>query len=152
MNTKRKYGRPAVFAVAMVAGLSTAQACMEEPGRDVSTLPVSIENLKSGGFWSHDGEEGFYRVVITASGVEHVREQLFLQWMKVKSDSQTYEMVKSIGIKELNSQAAGVLEIDTDFGDINAFQINATLSQRGGGLKKFAILANEAGKYQISEN
>ncbi|MEK6222788.1 MAG: hypothetical protein N2D54_11135 [Chloroflexota bacterium] len=113
-----------------------------------SVLP-NIHTVQTGGYWAVGEDEGFFRVVSAAGGVEHVSHRLYLQWLKNNATTQSYELVRTVYVKELNSDHGQVLEVKTSFGDENAFEINVTANSRGGGEKRFMITARGNGEYAI---
>lgn len=112
-------------------------------------VPASVHSAMSGGFWTRGKEEGFFRVVVIAGGVEHVAHRLYIQWLRTNTKKQSYELVRTVNVKELNLGHGFVLDVKTSFGDINAFRIDVTANSRGGKVKHFAITAKGDGKYEI---
>lgn len=115
----------------------------------VQQLPAPIVQVMTDGFWTRDKDEGFYRVIVVSGGVEHVSNQLFIQLMKVNSDQQNYRIDKTLAVKELNKEHGSTMTMKTNFGDINAFEIEVAVNKRGGQSKRFKILVNGSGKYKI---
>lgn len=112
-------------------------------------VPAGIHHVSAGGLWTGGGHEGFFRAVVVAGGVEHVSHRLFLQWLRNDAKTQAYELIRSVNVKELNLGHGYVLDVKSDFGDVNAFKIDVTANSRGGGAKKFAITAKGDGNYVI---
>ncbi|MEJ2229191.1 MAG: hypothetical protein P8Y67_13395 [Alphaproteobacteria bacterium] len=112
-------------------------------------VPVSIHNVSAGGFWTAGKNEGFFRTVVYAAGVEHVSHRLFIQWLRSDAETQNYELIRTVNVKELNLGSGYVLDVKTDFGKINAFVIDVTAKNRGGAIKRFAIIVSGDGKYTI---
>ena len=112
-------------------------------------VPASVHSAMSGGFWTRGKDEGFFRAVVIAGGVEHVAHRLYIQWLKTDAKKQSYELIGTVNVKELNLGHGHVLEVKTSFGDINSFKIGVTANSRGGKAKRFAITAKGDGKYTI---
>lgn len=110
---------------------------------------VSIHHVAAGGFWTLGKDEGFFRAIVVAGGVEHVSHRLYLQWLRIDAKTQSYELVRTVNVKELNLGQGFVLEVKTTFGDINSFKIDVTANSRGGKAQHFAITAKVDGKYVI---
>jgi hypothetical protein len=63
---------------------------------------TNIDWVQTGGRWDEGEQGGQYRIVVTESGFEHVRRQLFIQWIKrPKHISDSYEVVRTLAVKEL---------------------------------------------------
>ena len=111
--------------------------------------PVAVHSVSTGGFWMSGNAEGFFRTVVIAGGVEHVSHRLFIQWLKNDPATQSYQLVRTSNVRELNLDAAYVLKVTTAFGDINRFKITVTANARGREAKRFAITAKGEGGYTI---
>jgi hypothetical protein len=103
----------------------------------------------SGGFWTAGTDEGFFRAVVIAGGVEHVSHRLYIQWLRINASSQSYELFRTVNVKEFNLGQGFVLEVKTSFGDINSFKIDVIANSRGGKTQRFAITAKGDGTYVI---
>lgn len=136
----------AILLLCLSALPSRAQ---NEPFEAAEQVPASIHSAMSGGFWTRGKDEGFFRTVVTAGGVEHVAHRLFIQWLRFRAMSQGYELVRTVNVKELNLGQGYVLDVKTSFGDINSFKISVTANSRGGKPKRFSITAKGDGKYTI---
>lgn len=136
------------FAILFFLSASPSNA-QNESFDAAEQVPASVHSAMSGGFWTRGKDEGFFRAVVIAGGVEHVAHRLFIQWLKVNSKKQSYELVRTVNVKELNLGQGFVLEVKTLFGDINSFKIDVTANSRGGNAKHFAITAKGDGKYVI---
>ena len=138
-----------VFAI-LVLCLSTLPSAAQNESFDAAEqVPASVHSAMSGGFWTRGNDEGFFRAIVTAGGVEHVVHRLYIQWLRSDAQKQNYELVRTVNVKELNLGQGFVLDVKTSFGDINAFKINVTANSRGGKAKRFAITAKGDGKYVI---
>lgn len=119
-------------------GLGTAQ-----------NLSSNIHMVMSGGYWSLGPDEGFFRVVVTGGGAEHVSHRLFIQWVKTDQATQSYIPVRTLGVKELNLGHGYVLNVKTSFGELNAFLIHVDANSRSGGTQRFLVTARNDGTYSI---
>lgn len=139
-----------IFAVLVILCCSVAPLNAQSGGLSIiQQLPAPIAQVMTGGFWTRDNEEGFYRVIVVSGGVENVSSQLFFQLMKVNSDQQNYRIDKSVAVKELNQVHGGAMTVSIKFGDINAFEIEVTVSKRDGQSTRFEILINGDGEYEL---
>ncbi|HDO52273.1 MAG TPA: hypothetical protein ENH05_05995 [Rhizobiales bacterium] len=103
----------------------------------------------SGGFWTAGQDEGFFRVAVVAGGVEHVSHRLYIQWLRNDAKTQSYELVRTVNVKELNLGQGYVLDVKTSFGEFNSFKIDVTANSRGGKTERFAVTVKGDGKYVI---
>ena len=130
--------------------LPTPSNAQNEAFEAAEQVPASIHTAMSGGFWTAGKDEGFFRAIVVAGGIEHVSHRLHIQWLRVNAESQSYELIRTVSVKELNLGQGFVLEVMTSFGDFNSFKIDVTANSRGGGkAKRFAITAKGDGKYKI---
>lgn len=53
---------------------------------DITKLRTDLEAVASGGHWQRDGQEGTFRLVIRLVGFEHLRNQVYLQWIRQSDD------------------------------------------------------------------
>jgi hypothetical protein len=139
-------GFAAIFLLCLGALPSAAQ---NESLEAAERVPAGIHAVMSGGYWTRDKEEGFFRAIVTAAGVEHVSHRLFIQWLRINAKDQSYELVRTVNVTELNLGHGHVLEVKTAFGDVNSFKIDVTANTRGGKAQRFAITAKGDGKYTI---
>lgn len=72
-----------------------------------------------------------------------------IQWLRSDAQKQSYELVRTVNVKELNLGHGFVLEVKTSFGDINSFKIDVTANSRGSAPKTFAITVSGDEKYTI---
>jgi hypothetical protein len=140
----------ASFLAVLLLSLSSAPSIAQnEPFETVEQVPPSVHHVASGGFWTAGKDEGFFRSVVIAGGVEHVSHRLFIQWLRSDAKTQRYTVVRTVNVTELNLGHGHVLEVQTSFGDINAFKVDVTANSRGGKSRRFAITAKGDGKYAI---
>lgn len=111
--------------------------------------PVAIQDVATGGYWSDEGDEGVFRAVVVSAGVEHVSQKLFIQWVQSNTQDQGQKLVRTLYVSELEENGASILEITTDFGDVNAFKINVLQRTRDQKENRFLITATGAGNYEI---
>jgi len=137
------------LAVLLLSLSSAPSIAQNEPFETAEQVPPSVHHVASGGFWTAGKDEGFFRAVVTAGGVEHVSHRLFIQWLRSDAKTQQYTVVRTVNVTELNLGHGHVLEVQTSFGDINAFKVDVTANSRGGKSRRFAITAKGDGKYAI---
>jgi len=138
-----------LIALLFICLHSLPSSAQDESFKAAEEIPVAIHNVAAGGYWSIDKDEGFFRAVVTAGGIEHVVHRLYIQWLKNDVATQSYELVRTISVKELNLGHGYVMSVKTSFGDINSFKIDVIANSRGGEKKHFAIIAKGDGKYTI---
>ena len=136
----------AVMSAAFVCSSAHAQS---SEIANLETLPTEISYVETGGFWSKGQDEGFFRVVVTSAGIEHVSNRLFIQMLQLNNKTQTYKIVKTIGIGETNRAEGNVINVSTSFGDINAFEVKVESSNRGQETKRFMLILNGSGGYKF---
>ena len=138
-----------LLAVILLSLSSAPSIAQKEPFETAEQVPPSIHHVASGGFWTAGKDEGFFRAVVTAGGVEHVSHRLFIQWLSSDAKTQRYTVVRTVNVTELNLEHGHVLEVQTSFGNINAFKVDVTANSRGGKSRRFAITVKGDGKYSI---
>jgi len=139
-----------LFTLFFLCLSSLPLAAQNDSFEAAENIPANIHNVTSGGYWSAGKDEGFFRAVVTAGGVEHVVHRLYIQWLKNNPKTQDYELVRTVNVKELNLGHGHVMNVKTSFGDINAFSIKVTANSRGCEPKHFTIIAKGNGKYTFT--
>jgi hypothetical protein len=138
-----------LFVALLLNFFSLPAYAQNEAFEAAEKVPAGIHNVSAGGFWTAGKDEGFFRTVVYAGGVEHVSHRLFIQWLRSDAKTQSYQLVRTVNVKELNFGPGYILDVKIDFGEINAFKIDVTAKDRGGTAKEFAITASGDGKYTI---
>jgi hypothetical protein len=137
----------ASFLAVIIFFLSTPRSNAQNDSFETAKQVLAgVYHVASGGFWTAGKDEGFFRAVVTAGGVEHVSHHLFIQWLRSDAKVQGYALVRTVNVKELNLGHGYLLEIRTSFGDMNAFEVNVTENSRDGKRWRFAITAKGDGK------
>jgi hypothetical protein len=141
----------ASFVAMLLLGLSlaTPSNAQNEAFEAAEQVPAGIHSVMTSGFWTLGKDEGFFRVVVVAGGVEHVSHRLYIQWLRSDAKTQGYDLIRTVNVKELNLGHGFVLEVKTSSGEINSFKIDITANGRGGKVKRFAITVKGDGKYAI---
>jgi hypothetical protein len=137
----------AVFLLCL--SLATPSNAQNEAFEAADQVPASIHSAMSGGYWTAGKDEGFFRVVVVAGGVEHVWHRLYIQWLRSDAKTQGYELVRTVNVQELNLGQGYLLEVKTSFGNFNSFKIEVTAKSLRVKTKRFAITAKGDGKYVI---
>ena len=139
------------FVAILFLGLSltTPSYAQNEAFEAAGQVPANIYSVISGGFWTAGKDEGFFRVVVVAGGVEHVSHRLYIQWLRSDAKTQSYELIRTVNVTELNLGQGYLLDVKTSFGDFNSFKIDVTARSQRVKAKKFAITAKGDGKYVI---
>ncbi|MHA1164299.1 MAG: hypothetical protein ACTSP0_01800 [Alphaproteobacteria bacterium] len=148
---KHAYQIIASFLAVFLLGLSlaTPSNAQNEAFEAAGQVPASIHSAMSGGYWTAGKDEGFFRVVVVAGGVEHVWHRLYIQWLRSDAKTQSYELIRTVNVQELNMGQGYLLEVKTSFGDFNSFKIDVTAKSLRVKTRKFAIIAKGDGKYVI---
>lgn len=60
-----------------------------------------VQEVWSGGAWSHEGVNGYYRFMLTQA-TEGGPEKLFVQWIVNKNDKGVEEISYFVGVREFN--------------------------------------------------
>jgi len=140
----------AAYASIIVVCLSALPSYAQNESFDAADqVPANVHSAMSGGFWTVGSDEGFFRAVVIAGGVEQVAHRFYIQWLRSDLNTQSYELVRTVNVKELNLGHGHVLTVKTSFGDINSFKIEIVANSRGGKAKRFSITAKSDGKYTI---
>ena len=139
-----------VACAILLASLGASPAFSQnDPFEAAENVPAGIHYVTAGGAWQQGSEEGFYRAVVVTGGVEHVSHRLFIQWLRINAETQGYELVRTVNVKELNLGHGHVLDVRPASAKIGQFRIDVSARKRGGGVKKFAVTLEDDGTYQI---
>src|SRR4029077_20220172 len=93
--------KPARWLFVMLL-LAAAHAQDEAPLADkAAALPPEIETVASGGFWSRDGHDGSFRLIIQVLGWDDLYNRAFLQWIRIDPDKQETVVERTVSIKEI---------------------------------------------------
>lgn len=65
----------------LFAALSLLLAAVPPAARATTVVPESVSTVLTGGFWSHDGRSGTYRLVIVSEGSDPATSRLFVEWL-----------------------------------------------------------------------
>lgn len=128
-------------------GFSTSSTNSQELERDeVSSISGSIDQVVSGGQWSHDNVEGKYRAVVAVSGYEHVIYRLHLQWLRDDSELRGYRVLRTLPVEEINNRFGAI--VLTSMKVPNVILGTAT-SRADGRAYQFSITVNAKGTYEV---
>jgi hypothetical protein len=67
-------------------------------------LPPEIETVASGGYWTHDNQDGSFRLIIHLVGWEELYSRAFLQWIRIDHDKQELIVERTVPIKEIDGR------------------------------------------------
>jgi len=116
---------------------------------DARATPPGIHYVRTGGYWSHGQDEGFYRVVVIAGGVEHVAHRLYLQWLAIDRDNNAYKLTRTVDVKELNGQVGAHFDVSPHFNPDGPFKLTVTVTTRDNVKRKRSLTATADGRYTI---
>ncbi len=74
-------------------------------------LDVSIARVWSGGFWEEGTRRGYFRLVVTGRGYEHVANQLFIQWIEQGDRETGPRLVAQRPLTRVNDPAVFVFDL-----------------------------------------
>jgi hypothetical protein len=137
------------IAAALLGAVSSANG-QDTSLDDVQKTPASIHKVVSGGHWLQGDTEGFFRVVLTAAGVEHVPYRLYIQWIRIDTDTQGYQVIRTTGVKEVNDDGNSALDMTVGFPEFDHLKIVVKASRRAGGpAKRLVISVKGTGPYRL---
>ena len=140
----------AAYAWIIIICLSALPSYAQNESFDAAEqVPANVHTVMSGGYWAVGKDEGLFRAVVIFGGVEHVVHRLYIQWLRSDVNTQSYELVRTVNVKELNRGHGYVLQLKTAFGDTNAFKIDVIANSRGNAPKNFSITVTGDGTYSI---
>jgi hypothetical protein len=140
--------RMSVFSIGLAVCTTLSASSLAEDGSRAaaSDVPPNIHLVSSGGYWSRGEREGFFRIIVTADGIEHISHRLFLQWMAIDPVTQSYSVVDTRDVKETNEGHGYLLDVKVEYGapgsvDLSVFarrdrppqEIHFTISAKGDG-------------------
>lgn len=67
----------------------------------VEAVPAQIAAVASGGYWTRDGHDGSFRVLIESVGWDELSSRVFLQWLRNDPDKQVQVIERTVPIKEI---------------------------------------------------
>ena len=148
----------AVLASAMIAG--PASTGLADSGKivpaDINQIPASIVQLISGGYWSRDKQEGFFRVIVSSAGTEHVGHSLYLQWVQVDPESGNAVITAATGVGELNQgdTQTHLLEVKQVESELGTLRLSIVVSRERSNDKLSDVLAADGtpGKYKFKQS
>ena len=141
----RLYPLGCAFALLLLA---TAAHAQDAELNDVRATVPGIHTVQSGGFWDTRQQEGFYRVVVTSGGFEHVIARLFVQWITTDQDTREYKVVRTVAVKEVGIASVIVPAVKFVTGSGPA-TIDRTISRRDGKREKRTVIAQPDGRYSF---
>jgi hypothetical protein len=91
----------------LIAALAALPARCGEIPPAIGAMDAGVHAVVSGGYWSSDGKEGFFRAIVTAEGIAAVNHSLFVQWMGINIEAGTYTVESTVAIDEINAEDSG---------------------------------------------
>ncbi|MBM3529757.1 MAG: hypothetical protein FJX62_16865 [Alphaproteobacteria bacterium] len=123
-----------------MAGYSTAQ---DYGPKDAQGTPASVHSVQSGGHWERGNDEGFYRVLVTSGGFEHVIARLFIQWIVLDQDKREYRLQRSVEVKEIG--IASVITPSPKFAMKGNWTMPVAITRRDGKREKRTVTVRPDG-------
>ena len=65
----------------LVAARGLLLAAVPPAARATTVVPESVATVLTGGYWSHDGKSGTYRLVIVNEGSDPITSRVFVEWL-----------------------------------------------------------------------
>ena len=70
---------------------------------EITKLRTDLEAVASGGHWQREGQEGTFRLVIRVVGFEHLRNHVYLQWIRESGDpNQPNVIERTVTVREIS--------------------------------------------------
>jgi hypothetical protein len=75
----------------------------EQFSSEMAKLRTDLEEVASGGYWNRDGEGGTFRLIVRIVGFEHIRNHVYLQWIRESHDpNQPHVIERTVPIAEIS--------------------------------------------------
>jgi hypothetical protein len=143
---------PSLIVMALLPGHPTAAPFDDEFLKDAKGMTPYAHQVSSGGYWHRGSEEGFYRLVVMAAGVEQTRHWLYLQWLKADTGTQAYQVVQTLPINELNQGHGYLLKTSSEYPDLNQLKATVTINDLRSRKESYAeITAGPPGSYRFTQ-
>lgn len=97
MEVKKLRLLPIICLLGSVASAGTNSYLMA----DVEKLPIDIRIIRNCGNWQHEGQEGYYRLIV-GDVHEAAGSELYVQWISNPSQERRSAIVTTTPIIELN--------------------------------------------------
>jgi hypothetical protein len=92
----------AILALSLVP---LAAAAAEDDAKLVESISPQVADVVTGGSWSDGKQGGLYRAFVVMTGSEaEFGARVYLQWLALSDDSPIPSVVKTVPIKEVNTQ------------------------------------------------
>ncbi len=151
MCTVQSLVRCIVVTVALCLAPSPSPA-QDQAMADAMSVPPNVDSAEAGGYWSHDGAEGFFRTVMLAAGAERVGHRLFIQWIAVSSETQDYRLVRTVNVEEFGEGHGVTLELASDFSIFDKLTVSITATPvHGSDAQRYVLTATKEGTYRLTQ-
>jgi len=70
-----------LHVIAILLSICPVDAAEDPTLKKVGAIPPEVIAVQTGGEWSTDLVGGYYRIVITSYGFEHVHNEAYIQWI-----------------------------------------------------------------------
>jgi len=77
----------------------------------VPSISADVIEVQTFGSWQSDEQAGHYRLILTQSGFEHVKNNVFVQWIAVTDDG--LRVIETVGIEEINDSNVYAVSVTT---------------------------------------
>ena len=99
------HGRLAVRLLCCVAIVTSVSAQGDDEfSSEIARLRTDLEEVATGGYWSRNEEEdGRFRLIIRLVGFEHLRNHVYLQWIRGSHDpNEPHVIERTVPIDEIS--------------------------------------------------
>lgn len=139
---------PVLFAV-LVAQASPALAQpLGTELAEVEALPAHIATVVTGGEWQAGEEQGFYRIVVTAGGIDHVSNRIYVQRLALDFAENGYRLVETRGVEEINRQTVAA-SVEADFYGRDRPVVTISTTDREMKSRSYRLTLMPDGKYRL---
>jgi hypothetical protein len=135
--------------IAAMLGAMTAPAMAQGPEADARATPPAVHQVLSGGYWSDGKVDGFYRIVVTAGGFDHISYRLFIQWMGTDPDSHEAKIARTVAVNEISELSGTITGIRPQFAPNSPLNFTVMLTGRDGKKSQRTVTATPNGRYTI---
>ena len=126
---------------------SYAQSQDQEAAR-IENLPVDIGTVETGGEWQNGDKTGFYRIVVTGDGIEHLVNRLYVQWLALEFGGNSYRLERTVAVEEINTLNAAI-SVETEFYNHDHPQLIISTTDREMKTRAYRLTLLPDGRYRL---
>lgn len=138
-----------ILAGALAAGFTFALPARADDVLDgIAKMPGGVEDVRIGGTWEKDGENGAYRVIIDRSGGDKVTARLFVQWIAYHEGGEA-SVENTIEIKELADLKVDIVDYTSEADDQGLSVYIETLDPSGNTDSNYELVIKAPDDYRF---